>query len=128
MPHYNGRRFRIACHSNKTCFWHVATKRVVFSLMTGLVFVIWIKVKCDFESEKYHYQYYESQKWQSVVLTVKNENNQWNKSELDSRYLEYECNNRIGDLMSLLPFGKRSIVVCLINQRYGAVYLGNVCF
>ena len=36
---------------------------------------------CDFESEKYHYQYYESQKWQSMLLTVKNENNQRNKSE-----------------------------------------------
>ena len=33
---------------------------------------------------------------QSVVLTVKNENNQRNKSELDSGYLKYEC-NRIGD-------------------------------
>ena len=76
----------------------------------------------------YHYQYYKSQKWQSVVLTVKNENNQWNKSELDSRYLEYECNNRIGDLLSLLPFCKKSIVVCLINQRYEVFYLDKVCY
>ena len=56
------------------------------------MYVIWIKVKCDFKSEKYHYKYYESQKLHSVMLTVKNENNQWNKSELDSRYLQYECN------------------------------------
>ena len=32
-----------------------------------------------------------------MVLTVKDENNQRNRSELDSRYLEYEYNNRIGD-------------------------------
>ena len=39
-----------------------------------------------------------------MVFTVKNENNQWSKFELDSRHLEYECNNRVGDLLSLLPF------------------------
>ena len=32
------------------------------------------------------------------MLTVKIEDNQWNKSELNSRYLEYECNNRILDV------------------------------
>ena len=37
-------------------------------------------------------------------VNCENQNNQWSKSELDSRYLEYECNNRIGDLLSLLPF------------------------
>ena len=55
--------------------------------------VIWIKVIWDFQQEKYHYQYHESQKWQSLVLIVKNGNNQWNKSERDSRYLEYESKN-----------------------------------
>ena len=43
------------------------------------------------------------QKWQSVVLTVKNVNSQWNKSGLGYRYLVYECNNRISDLHCLLP-------------------------
>ena len=43
-------------------------------------------------------------KWQLVVLTVKNVNGQWNKPELDSSYLVYECNNRIGGILSLLPF------------------------
>ena len=43
-------------------------------------------------------------KWQSVVLTVKNINRQLNKDERDSRYLEYKCNNRIGDLLPLLQF------------------------
>ena len=62
------------------------------------------------------------------MLTVKNENNKRSKSELDSRYLEYECNNRIGDLLSLLPFCKKNIVVCLTNQRYEAFYLGKVCY
>ena len=85
-----------------------------FGVVYIYIYIIWIKVICDFESEKY-YQYEESQKWQSVVFTVKNEKNQWSKSELDSRYLEYECNNRIGDLLSLLPFCKKNIVVCLIN-------------
>ena len=32
-----GMQFRIACHNNKTLFWHVATTRAVFSLMTDLV-------------------------------------------------------------------------------------------
>ena len=92
------------------------------------IYVIWIKVICDFELEKYQYQFYESQKWWPVVLTVKNENNQWNKSELNSRHLEYGCNNRIGDLLSLHPFCKKNIVVFLINQRYEAFYLGKVCY
>ena len=59
----------------------------------------------------------------SLALTAKNENNQWNKAELDSGYLEYECDNRIVDLLSLLPFCKKNIVACLTNQRYEAFYL-----
>ena len=47
-------------------------------------------------------------KWQLVVLTVENVNGQWNKPELDSSYLVYECNNRIGGILSLLPFTTRS--------------------
>ena len=43
-------------------------------------------------------------KWQLVVLTVENVNGQWNKPELDSSYLVYECNNRIGGILSPLPF------------------------
>ena len=43
-------------------------------------------------------------KWQLVVLTVKNVSGQWNKPELDSSYLVYEWNNRIGGILSLLPF------------------------
>ena len=46
-----------------------------------------------------------------------------NKPELDSRYLAYDCNNRIGDLLSLFPFCKKNIIVCLINQRYLVFYL-----
>ena len=49
-----------------------------------------------------YYQYFE--KKVTVVLTVKNINRQLNKDERDSRYLEYKCNNRIGDLLPLLQF------------------------
>ena len=50
----------------------------------------------------------------------------WNKTEHDSRYLVYECNNRIGDLLSL-PFCKKNIVTCLIIQTYVVIYLGKSC-
>ena len=35
--------FRIACHGNKMLFWHAATTRAAFSLMTDLRFVIQIE-------------------------------------------------------------------------------------
>ena len=91
------------------------------------IYIIWIERICDFELD-FDFQYSESQKWQSAVVTVKNENNQWSKCEPDSRYLEYECNNRIDDLLFLLPFCKKNIVVCFINQRYETFYLGKVCY
>ena len=59
-------------------------------------------------------------------VNVKNVNNQWNKSEIDSRYLVYDCNNRIGDLLPLLPFSKKNIIACLIKQMYVVFYLGKV--
>ena len=43
-----------------------------------------------------------------MVLIVKKESNQSNKFELDSRHLEYERHNRIGGLLSLVPFEKRA--------------------
>ena len=54
--------------------------------------------------KKFHYQYYENKKWRSVMLILENGNNQVNKPEFDSRYPLYECNNRIDELLSLLPF------------------------
>ena len=48
--------FRKLLNEKNQCFWHC-------------IYVIWIKVICDFESEKYHYKYYESQKLHSVMLT-----------------------------------------------------------
>ena len=53
---------------------------------------------------------------------------QWNKPELDSRYLVFNCNNRKGDLLSLLPSCKENIVVCLINQRHVVFYLGKALY
>ena len=53
---------------------------------------------------------------------MKNVNRQWNKPELDSRYLVSKYNNRTGDLLSLLPF----LDVCLINQNYIVFYLGKI--
>ena len=38
------------------------------------------------------------------------------KLTLDSRYLAYECNNRICDLLSLLSSCKKNIIACLINK------------
>ena len=40
------------------------------------IYVVSVKVVCDIEWEKCHYKYHESKKWQSVVLIVKNANNQ----------------------------------------------------
>ena len=73
---------------------------------------IWIKVICDFGSEKYHYQYSESQKWQSGVNCEKWKK-QWSKSELDSRYLQYECNIRIGDLF---------VSSSILQKEHGCVF------
>ena len=61
-------------------------------------------------------------------VNCEKENNQWNKSELYSKYLEHEYNNRIGDLLSFLPFCKKNIIVYFINQRYEAFQLGKVCY
>ena len=57
-----------------------------------------------------------NQKWPSV-LTVTNLNNLWDKPELDVIYLAHECNNRVGGLLSLLPFFKKNIAEWLINQK-----------
>ena len=40
---------------------------------------------------------------------MKNVNSQWNKLELDSRYLVSKYNNRTGDLLSLLLFFKNEL-------------------
>ena len=58
-----------------------------------------------------------------MVLTVKNENNQWNKPEHDSRLGDFPSPG-IDEFWSLLPFCKKNIVMCLTKQRYVVFYLG----
>ena len=46
-PQYYGVRYRITHHNNKTLFWHVATTRAVFSLVTGLYYKNYLLVLDD---------------------------------------------------------------------------------
>ena len=62
------------------------------------------------------------------VETVENPNSHLSKPELGSRCLAHVCNNRIGDLLYVLPFWKKAIVVYSINQKYAVFYSGKVRF
>ena len=62
------------------------------------------------------------------VETVENSNSHLSKPELGSRCLAYDCNNRIGDLLYVLPFWKKSIVMYSLNQKYAVFYSGKVRF
>ena len=57
------------------------------------------------------------------MLTAKNVNSQWSKPKFNSRPFAYKCTNRIGDLLSLLPFFKMNIVVCFTKQSNAVFHL-----
>ena len=56
-------------------------------------------------------------KMEICSVNCKKWNNQWNKPEIDSTYLAYECSSRMGDLISFLPFFKKKVVLSFFLFR-----------